>query len=269
MQLDPLDRIGGATRPMAARGVLIGALTLLGFLVLAFLLLPELRDYALRGYAATGLPGAASADRFGALYKKLAVKPLSAAQEVSADLEPKLQRLSQAPCDKTAVYALAEALTKAGASRAAAEIYSGFASSCANSVEVESRAARLYLSLGDYERALELAEKIIEEQPGDSNYHYLRGQAYAALKRYDQALVDYKKTIELFKEPIKLREAVFLEMANIYLALGKPCEAATTILTWISLDPKARGTLQALRRAGEYAARGCPTGPQPPGPSKI
>ncbi len=268
MQLDPLDRVDATRDRNPAPRLLIGALTLLGFSILAFALLPGLRNSALRGYASTGLPGATS-DRFNALYKRLGVAPLSAAQEVSADLSPKLERLAKAPCDKSGVYALGDALAKAGEARTAAEIYAGFAASCANSVEVESRAARLYLSLGDYEKALSHAGKIIEAQPGDSNYHYLRGQAYAALKRYEEALPDYQKTIELFKEPLKLREGVFIEMANIYLALGKPCDAAKTILIWIGLDPKARATFQALRKAQEYAGRGCPTGPQPAVPSKI
>ena len=257
MQIDPLDRIGAPSRGGGGRRLLIGVLTLLGFAVLALALVPELRDYARRGYASTGLPGADSADRFSALYRRLNVPPLPTALEVSADIGPKLERLAQSPCDKTAVYGLAEALVKVGETRDAAQIYTGFAASCPNGVGEEHRAAQLFLFVGEYDKALGLIDHVIAVTPGVANHHYLRGQAYAALRRYEEALADYKKLIELSPEPIKLNESVFTDMAKTYVALGRPCDAAATILAWIALDPVKRNTPNEQKVAREYAARGC------------
>ena len=62
--------------------------------------------------------------------------------------------------------------------------------------------------------------------------------------------------IELQKEPRQLGDWVFVEMANIYAAMGRPCDAATTIMAWVAIDPSVRDRPDVRKRAAAYAAQG-------------
>ena len=88
-------------------------------------------------------------------------------------------------------------------------------------------------------------------------YHCLRGKALASARRYAEAVEDYKSTIELYKNPSDIGEWVFVEMANIYAAMNRPCDAATTILAWVAIDPSQRDTMNARKMVEAYSAKGC------------
>jgi tetratricopeptide (TPR) repeat protein len=255
MKLDRKDRLG-PTSPPDNRFLLIGTLTVIAVAALALFALPELRDYARRGaYSLASLAGARE-NRFAGLYKRWNMEPLSAGLEASDKISPNLDKLSREPCDKKAVYALGGALAAEGERRAAANVYLGFAAACANGEGEQYRAAGILEELGDHESVVAVVDALIMKHPGVANYHYLRGRARAALKRYDDALADYKSALELM-DPRNVRDAVFVEMANIYVALGRPCDGAAAIVAWIALAPASRNTPQARKVVQEYAARGC------------
>jgi hypothetical protein len=74
---------------------------------------------------------------------------------------------------------------------------------------------------------------------------------------------EYKSTINLSPSPRQVGEWVFLELANLYAALERPCDAAQTIVSWVAIDPAARNTARAHKLVETYAARGCAVAPKP------
>jgi tetratricopeptide (TPR) repeat protein len=270
MKLDLEDRIVSATSS-ESRPFLAATLTILVVAGLAFAASPDLRDFARRkAYAVASLVGVAPTDdEFAEVYKRLGIAPLPADARASAKISSNLAKLAGEPCDKKAVSALAEALAAGGKERIAANAYLGFSAACPGGESEEYRAAQFLLQLGDNERVISIASALILKNPGVANYRYLRGKAMAGAKRYDEALADYMSTIELQTDPRNLADRVFVEMANIYLATGKPCDAATTILAWVALAPAKRDTPKARKMVEEYAAQGCRPKASPPDLKKL
>jgi tetratricopeptide (TPR) repeat protein len=267
MKLDLEDRIVPAT---SSHSNLFMTLALTAFIaaVVALIALPEFRDFARQeAYAAASLAGFAPADNgFGAVYKKLGMAPLPAGLAASSKISPNLAKLAEEPCDKKAIFALGEALTADHEERNAANAYAGFAAACPDGEGEQYRAAQILFQLGDSEKVIAMASELILKSPGIPEYRYLRGKALAGLKRYDDALVDYASTIRLEHNPGTLRQAVFTEMANLFLASGRPCEAAATIAAWIVIAPATRNTPAARTMIEEYKAHGCR---QPTAPSDL
>jgi hypothetical protein len=52
-------------------------------------------------------------------------------------------------------------------------------------------------------------------------------------------------------------EWVFVEMANLYAAVGRPCDAASAIMAFVAVDPGSRNTGQARKMIEVYSAKGC------------
>jgi tetratricopeptide (TPR) repeat protein len=231
----------------------------------AFAALPELRDYAKRlAFVAGDVVGIRPwEDEYSAAYKRLGIARLSAELIASSKISSSLARLAREPCDKAAMFAFGEALLAAHEGRVAADAYFAFAAGCPNSEGEQNRAAQILFQLGDSEKVIAITNELITKYPTVSSYRYLRGRALANMKRYAEALDDYKSTIELQKEPRDVGEWVFIEMANIYVAIGRPCDAAATIFAWAAIDPSARNTLKARKMVAEYSAKGCPQNPSP------
>ena len=258
MKLEREDRIvppaksdNGLFLSVALALVIAGAVALVA--------LPELRETARRaGFSAAALIGLKPPpDAFAPAYQRLGLEPLPVPLAVSPKISSSLEKLTSEPCDKEAIFALGEALTAEHEKRLAADAYSGFAAACPNGEGEKYRAALLLQQLGDSDRTIALASALIEHDPSVANYRYLRGKALAGAKRYADALADYRSTIQLQKNPRDVGEWVFTEMAEIYAALGKPCEAALTILAYVAIDPASRNTPKAHKLVAEYSARGC------------
>jgi tetratricopeptide (TPR) repeat protein len=237
---------------------LTSVLVALVALGLGVLFSPELRDYAKQEfYSALSFTGIKQPDEFADVYQKLGIAPLPAGLAASTKISSNLAGLAKEPCDKRAIFALQGALVTAREERIAANALSGFAANCPQSESETFLAAEIFLGLGDHEKVITLTNTLIRNNPSIANYYYLRGKAMAAAKRYQEALADYTSTIELYKNPRDLLERVFVEMANIYAAAGRPCEAARTIMTWVAMAPTERNTLSAKKMIQEYAAKGC------------
>ncbi len=165
----------------------------------------------------------------------------------STKISSSLAGLAKEPCDKKAIFALQGALVAAHEERIAANALLGFAANCAQNEGEEFLAADIFLRLADHEKVIAITSALIQNNPANANFHYWRGKAMAAAKRYQGALADYASTIELYKNPRDVNERVFVEMANIYVAAGRPCEAAQTIMTWVAIAPNERNTLSAKK----------------------
>jgi tetratricopeptide (TPR) repeat protein len=235
--------------------------TVLGVAVFTFV--PELRDYAKGLLFATGdAVGIRPPERqYAAAYDRLGLPPLPAELLASAKISSSLARLAGEPCDKTAIFAFGEAVLAEHEGRRAADAYSAFAAACPNSEGEQNLAAEILFQLGDSAKVIAITDALIGKNPTIASYRYLRGRALANVKRYAEAVEDYKSTVELQKNPRDVGEWVFVEMANIYAAMGRPCDAATTILAWVAIDSSVRNTIKTRKMVEEYAAKGCGQNP--------
>jgi tetratricopeptide (TPR) repeat protein len=196
-------------------------------------------------------------DGYSAVYRRLGLAPLPARLLASSQISSGLTRLTREPCDKTAIFALGETLVAAHEERTAADAYAAFASTCPNGDGERYRSAEILLLLGDTAKVITIADALVTANPTVVRFRYLRGKALAGAKRYAEAVDDYKSTIELQKNPRDVGEWVFVEMANIYAAMGRPCDAATTILAWVAIDASVRDTMAARKKVEAYSAQGC------------
>jgi tetratricopeptide (TPR) repeat protein len=262
MKLDDEDRpvrvLESYSRPF-----LSAALVVVVACVAAFAFLPEFGDYAKGLVFALGDAVGPPEDEYSAAYKRLSISPLPAKLLASSKISSSLARLAREPCDKAAIFAFGEALLAAHEGRKAADTYLAFAAICPNSEGEQNRAAQILFQLGDSEKVIAITDALVAKDPTIASYRYLRGKALANVKRYADALGDYKSTIELQKNPRDVAERVFVEMANIYAAMGRPCDAAVTILAWVAIDSSVRNTLKTRRMVEEYSAKGCAQNPVP------
>jgi tetratricopeptide (TPR) repeat protein len=235
------------------------AVAVAGALAVALVTFPDLRDFLRReAYSAASAVGAPTpADEYAPVYARLELEPLRAGLVASPKVAGPLAKLLREPCDKRAVAALADSLILEGEERVAARAYRGFSAACPDTAIEKGRAGELFLRIGETHAALAIADALISEQPIFADFHYLRARALFAAKRYDAAIGEYKTTIELFHDRARVHERLFVELANAYVAVGKPCEAAFTLFSWIALDPTRRSTQGARKRVEEYGALGC------------
>jgi tetratricopeptide (TPR) repeat protein len=219
---------------------------------------PQVRDAAKGLVFAVGEPfGFRPDDGYSAVYQRLGLTPLPAKLLGSSQISSGLERLAREPCDKTAIFSFGEALLAAHEQRRAADAYAAFAAGCPNGDGEQYRAAEILFGLGDTAKVIAIADALVAKNPAIVPYRYLRGKALANAKRYAEAVADYKSTVELQKDPRDIGEWVFVEMANIYAAMGRPCDAATTILAWVAIDPSVRDTVTARKKVEAYSAQGC------------
>jgi len=139
----------------------------------------------------------------------------------------------------------------------------GFSLSCQGSENEQAAAGRLFLQLGDAEQALTVANALTSAKPEVANFHYFRGKALLAAGHGAEAVDEYKSTIDLSPSPRQVGEWVFLELADLYATLDRPCDAAQTIIAWVAIDPTARNTARAHKLVETYAARGCAAARKP------
>jgi len=258
MKLDAQDRPVPALKS-DGRSFWFAALAIVAACVAAaFAAFPQARDTAKSVVFAIGETfGVRPDDGYSAVYQRLGLAPLPARLLGSSQISSGLARLAREPCDKTAIFAFGEALLAAHEERSAAGAYAGFAAGCPNGDGEQYRAAEILFRLGDTEKVIAIADALVAKNPAAEPYRYLRGKALANAKRYAEAVADYKSTIELQKNPRDIGEWVFVEMANIYAAMGRPCDAATTILAWVAIEPSVRDTMNARKKVEAYSAQGC------------
>jgi tetratricopeptide (TPR) repeat protein len=204
-----------------------------------------------------------SQQQFAATYRQLGISVLPPRLFVKDGVANSLTRLAHEACDHQAIRSLANALAAEGEQRLAASALMGFSLSCHGSENEQAAAGQFFLQLGDAEKALAVANVLTSAKPEIANFHYFRGKALVAVGRGPEAVNEYKSTIDLSQSPRQVGEWVFLDLANLYAALDRPCDAAQTIMTWIAIDPATRNTARAHKLVETYAARRCAVAPKP------
>jgi clan AA aspartic protease (TIGR02281 family) len=178
--------------------------------------------------------------RFLAVYEALRIAPLDASLETDINLRRALANLQLEKCDKSAIYAAAQALAKEQQQRVAATMLEGFSAECSNGLEELRAAADFYYQVSDNQKALSLTTALVRDHPDRDDFWYIHAKIQAALRMYDDALVSFTKTISLHHPQAALGEWVFTEMAETYAALHRYCDAMQPIVNWASLDPPSR-----------------------------
>jgi Flp pilus assembly protein TadD len=74
---------------------------------------------------------------------------------------------------------------------------------------------------GNYAAALPLLEKVVGKRPRDADAWNFIGYSHRKLKRYDQALVSYRKALAIKPEHRGANEY----LGELYLETGKPAKA--------------------------------------------
>lgn len=85
---------------------------------------------------------------------------------------------------------------------------------------------------GDYELALDRLDKAIQLSPDDATMYNGRGNTYFFLKRHDEAMRDYNRSIEM-----KPQSTAFYNRARLFNELGQPDKAKEDYSRSIELEP--------------------------------
>jgi tetratricopeptide (TPR) repeat protein len=263
MQIKPEQRVVPviSTSDLSSRVVLLALVCVVIIALLGF----TFQDRASRWFysveEAVGL--APSQQQFAGTYRRLGISDVPSRLFAQDRISKSLTRLSQEACDRQAIYSLANALAADGEQRQAATALMNFSLSCQGSENEQAAAGQLFLKLGDAEQALAVANALTSAKPEIANFHYFRAKALVAAGHGVEAVDEYKSTIDLNPSPRQVGEWVFLELADLYATLDRPCDAAKTIVDWVAIDPAARNTMQAHKLVETYAARGCALAPRP------
>ena len=193
---------------------------------------------------------------YAAVYAKLGIAlPPAAARQ--PDIASRLKELKRKPCDQNAIVELAKALEHLGYRREAAEGLTNFVKACGGPDEALNRAADIFLKLPDNDKALAVADEIVRRAPKSSYATYLRGTVRAAAGDNERALTDFANSIELYGNNKKnIPAKVYLAMSDAYAKLGRFCEAAAPIQTWVAFDRINRDTSSTEKTIADYQKRG-------------
>ncbi len=100
------------------------------------------------------------------------------------------------------------------------------------------------------QRALEIADQVereaAERHLGNvETLNFVRGDAYARLQRFDEAIAAFQKEIALFPQDRQTYASLYV----VYLLTGKPAEANQTLELMAAVNPNRRTYLFAARTA--------------------
>ena len=150
----------------------------------------------------------------------------------------------------------ADALMAAGYPREADTSLLGFAKRCGDSDAVELRRHKALLKASDFSNALAVANDLVGSDPVKATYRYARGQTYEQLRDFEGALRDYIVTVQLLGTPSRVAGFHFYDIARMYAALGRFCDAITAVETFVAFSPAARRTQQSVSMILEYSKKG-------------
>jgi len=87
--------------------------------------------------------------------------------------------------------------------------------------EIYGEIAQVYVEQGEYDKALEEADKAARLDSGNLKAYMTLGSIYRHNKEYEKALVEYKKILELAKGYKKIEKEVYESMVKIYSEIGE------------------------------------------------
>jgi tetratricopeptide (TPR) repeat protein len=131
--------------------------------------------------------------------------------------------------------ALAKLLEHKGDAVEAAEVLDRLVQKDENNLEALKTIARIRMALGDQAHALEALTASFFVSPFDNTLHTRAGELSVGLKRYDQALAEFKVALAL--QPPNIAEANY-NVASAYYVLGRQPEAKKAVLRALEAAPR-------------------------------
>lgn len=113
------------------------------------------------------------------------------------------------------------------------------------------------ISKGNFDKAIEISNRIIEEEPANPEGFELRGDCYYHMKKFEQAEINYNNAAELAKLKNKNYASQLYNKKGItHLKLNNYREASEDFRKAVKQDPESfkafNNRSKALRLAGEY-----------------
>jgi len=189
-------------------------------------------------------------------FKKLHIPMEAFDQEQLKKLAPILTGYTADYCDPRSKKPLIEQVSTAGFVRLAAQLATDHYENCARDPEFLEYGFKYNEELGEYPKALEIINRLIEWDPASPQYRFKRGKLYEDTTRFEKALMDYISTVDLLGRPQEVAAMQFYYVALMYAKLGRYCEAATPLETYISYDFVKRKDPQIDRLISEYRTKG-------------
>jgi len=195
---------------------------------------------------------------FDDVYSQLGIAPLPSSVERQPQFQKRLDQLSREPCYLNAVIGLSDELFNAEFPRESAVSVLTFAKRCGYSenTSILVHAYRGFTSVSDFDRALQIANQMVESDSAAAQYRIWRGATYEQLRNYQSALSDYITGLQLMGNPRRIAVSQFYYISQMYAVLGRYCDAITPIETFISFDPAKNRTTQLMKIISEYADKG-------------
>jgi len=144
------------------------------------------------------------------------------------------EALKENPKDTLMNDRLAQAFQKSGQYEKAEEVYKYLAQlSPEYRLNYYRTILRMYDEAGLNDKAIEIAKKIVELNPGDSDSLYNLGYMYAKQKRYNEAVESLRKAIQIRPN----FEYAYLTLANCYVELKQWSKCVETYSRYVELVP--------------------------------
>ncbi len=124
--------------------------------------------------------------------------------------------------------------------------------------------------MGQPQKALDFANQYLSANQGRATAHYIYASALATDKKFDQAIPEYQKAIDL--EPKGMQS--YMQLARVYMITGKPDQALAVYQKAAAIQPNspqislamgevylAKNDLKSARQAFERANQLAPNNP--------
>jgi predicted aspartyl protease len=194
---------------------------------------------------------------FSSVYAQLGISALPPTVELETEISKRLEQLSREPCYKDGMIGFADALMASGYPREADISLLNFAKRCGGTSDaILVRRHQALLKASDFGTALNIANDLVATDPARATYRYMRAQAYEQLNDFERALSDYIVGVQLLGTPSRVAGFHFYDIARMYAALGRFCDAITPVETFVAFSPAARRTRQSVSMMLEYSKKG-------------
>ncbi|KPJ60018.1 MAG: hypothetical protein AMJ46_08785 [Latescibacteria bacterium DG_63] len=105
---------------------------------------------------------------------------------------------------------------------------------------------QFYLESGELDKAEQHYLTLLDEYPADPEIHYQLGVVHMEMERWDDAIANFRRAIELNRS----FQHAYYALADTYAGLGKWAEREAVLRAWLQIRPddaRARSSLEALR----------------------
>jgi tetratricopeptide (TPR) repeat protein len=132
-----------------------------------------------------------------AVPKKLNITPGDFDEKQLRKLTPILRDYTADYCDPQSTIALLKQIDAAGFVRLAAKMASDHYEKCGKYSDFLELGYYYNDKLGEYQKALEIINRLIELDPASADYRFNRAKTYETMKVFDKALLDQISALDL------------------------------------------------------------------------